>query len=413
MIAKGTIVESDSGRRIRIDGFITAGGQGEAYWATEMTTGEKGVLKVFHERFNNDDTLKRLRFLLGQDLASACPAIRSPTDVINRRNLLGHYAPLAPGRPLEEFLANPNITFQEGLQLAIPLAHAVGVMHERRMAHGDLRAGNLLVSRAGTVPQLSVIDLDNFNAPTVPAPPMVGDSLYLAPELREALAASRPAVPDLYTDCFALGVLMHELLLLRHVAAGYDDNEADFHKAMCSGRWLQDPAAADRPTGNAAGYPVQVLNADLARLFRSAPSLEPAERPSPDLWACELGKAINSIYCCPACGGPCVVDVSKSACPLCKQPFPHLVLRTADGRTISLERGSVSVGRNDLGGSTKASVLHAIFRRVGPQTWIESLGSNGTYRWTGAEWVRLQEQEPRLVQQGDWLRFGDVQAQLN
>jgi serine/threonine protein kinase len=281
------------------------------------------------------------------------------------------------------------------------------------MAHGDLRADNLLVNRAGTVLQLFVIDLDNFNAPTVPPPPMVGDNLYLAPELRDALAHSRPAVPDLYTDRFSLGVLMHEIILLRHVAAGSDGNEADFEKAMGSGRWIQDPAAPDKLAGNPGGYPVEVLNADLARLFRCAMSLNPAERPGPDSWERELGKAINSVYCCPVCGGPCIIDVSKNACPLYGHPFPHLVLKTADGRTISLERGSVSVGRNDVGGSMKVSVLHAIFRRVGPETWIESFGRNGTCRWTGTTWVRLPERKPILVQPGDWLLLGDVQVQLN
>jgi hypothetical protein len=413
MIAKGKIVRTDSGRRLRVDGFIKAGGQGEAYRTTEMNTGEKGVLKVFHKCFANDDTMKRLRFLVGQDLTSACPAIRAPADIINKRDMMGHYAPLAAGRPLEEFLANPNITFLEGLQLAIPLAHAVGVMHKRQMAHGDLRADNLLVNRAGTVLHLSLIDLDNYNAPTVPPPPMLGDNLYLAPELRDALAASRPAVPDLCSDCFALGVLMHEVVLLRHVAAGADASEADFQRAMCSGRWIQDPASPDRPPGSPGGYPVEVLNADLARLFRSAMSLKPGERPSPDFWEGELTKAMNSVYCCPACGGPCVVDVSKSACPLCRRPFPHLTLRLADGRTIPLERGSVSVGRGDLGGSVKVSVLHAVFRRVGPESWIESLGSNGTCRWTGTAWVRLPDRKPILVQTGDWLLLGDVQVQLN
>jgi len=413
MIAKGKIIRTDSGRRLRVDGFIKAGGQGEAYRTTEMNTGEKGVIKVFHKRFANGDTLKRIRFLLGQDLASACPAIRAPTDILNTRGMVGHYTPRAPGRTLEEFLANPDSTFVEGLQLAISLAYPIGVMHTRQIAHGDLQAENLIINRVGSVLQLSVIDLDNFNAPAVPPPPMVGQNLYLAPELRVALAHSRPAVPDLYTDCFALGVLMHEIILLRHVASGSDGNEADFQKAMCSGRWIQDPAASDRPAGNPGGYPVEVLNADLARLFRFALSLEPAKRPSPDRWKNELGKAFNTIYCCPACGGPCVVDVSKSACPLCKRLFPHLAMRMADGRVISLECGSVSVGRNDLGGSMKVSVLHAVFRRVGPETWIESLGSNGTCRWTGTAWVRLPEKKPILVQEGDWLLLGDVQVQLN
>jgi hypothetical protein len=60
----------------------------------------------------------------------------------------------------------------------------------------------------------------------------------------------------------------------------------------------------------------------------------------------------------------------------------------------------------------KVSVLHAVFRRIGPETWIESLGGNGTCRWTGTAWVRLPEKRPVLVQQGDWLLLGDVQVQL-
>jgi hypothetical protein len=53
MIQKGRIIKSDSGRRIRVDGLIKPGGQGEAYWATEVNSGQKGVLKVFHKRFAN------------------------------------------------------------------------------------------------------------------------------------------------------------------------------------------------------------------------------------------------------------------------------------------------------------------------------------------------------------------------
>lgn len=413
MIGPGTIVKSDSGRRIRVDGLIKPGGQGEAYWATDTNTGEKGVLKVFHKRYANQDTVQRLRFLVGQDLGTACPALRAPTDVIHRRDILAHYSPLAPGQSLEIFLASPNWTFIEGLQLAISLAHAVGVMHKRQMAHGDLHAENLFINRSGTIFQLFVIDMDNFNAPAVPPPPMVGQNLYLAPELRDALASGRPAVPDLYTDRFALGVLMHEIILLRHVAAGADANEADFQKAMCSGIWRQDPAASNKPSASQGGYPVEVLNADLARLFRSAMSLEPQKRPAPDAWERELGKAYNSIYCCPACSGPCVVDVSKTACPVCKRSFPHLVARTTDGRTVSLDRGAVSIGRNELGGSTKVSALHAIFRRIGPETWIESLGGNGTYRWTGSDWIKLPDKKPILVQGRDRLRLGDVELELN
>jgi serine/threonine protein kinase len=414
VIQKGKILKSDSGRRIRVDGLIKAGGQGEAYGATEINSSQKGVVKLFHKRFRNDDTVKRLRFLVDQDLCSACPVIAAPVDVLNRANMIGHYTPFAAGAPLEEFLGNPNSTFIENLQLAITLAHAIAIMHARQIAHGDLHAENLIINRVGSVFQLHVIDLDNYNAPGMPLPPCVGHNLYMAPELRAALAKGLAAIPTVETDRFSLGVLMHEIILLRHVSAGNDDNEEHFQKAMCSGRWLQDPAAADKPTDNIGGYPVEVLNADLARLFRSALSLDPAKRPTANVWEVELGRAFNSVFCCPKCGGPCVIDISKVSCPLCNSSFPHLTLQIrGNGHTIPLTQGATVVGRTELGGSMKASSRHVVFRRLGPETWIESLGSNGTYRWNGSAWTRLPDKKPLLVQNGDRLRFGDVEAQVN
>ncbi len=116
---------------------------------------------------------------------------------------------------------------------------------------------------------------------------------------------------------------------------------------------------------------------------------------------------------CPKCGGPCVIDVSKISCPLCGSPFPHLTLQAiGSGIVIPLVNGATVVGRAELGNSMKVSVRHAIFRRNGPDTWIESIGSNGTYRWNDAGWSRLPDKEPRLVQSGDRLRLGDVEFHL-
>jgi len=381
---------------------------------TEISSGLKGVLKVFHKRFVNGDTLKRLHFLVDQALQSACPVILGPIDVLNKQGLVGHYTLLADGHSLEEFLGNPNSTFIEQMQLAITLAHAISVMHNRKIAHGDLHAENLIINRIGSVFQLHVIDLDNFNAPGAPSPPCIGHNLYMAPELRVALSKGQPAIPTIVTDLYSLGVLMHEIILLCHPSNGNDDTEAAFQKAMCSGKWLMDPAAADRPGGSLGGYPTTVLNADLARLFRSAVSIDPKKRPSSDLWETELGKAFNVIYCCPKCGAPCVIDVSKVACPLCSVPFPHLTLRiNGHGSAISLIKGSMVIGRAELEGSQRVSIRHAVFRRIGPETWLESTGSNGTYRLDGSKWVRLPDRKPMLVQAGDRLRLGDVEAQLN
>jgi serine/threonine protein kinase len=412
MIRKGQIVSSDSKRRFRVGDFIAVGGQGETYWATDLKSGEEGVLKVFFQRFAGKNTIIRIQFLLVQRLQGICAALYAPTDIFSGRKMVGHYAPRAPGQALEELLEKPIFTFLEALQMGIAITHALSVLHDRKIVHGDIHARNFIVEKVGSVLKVYVIDFDNFRAAGVPDPPCIGQEMYLAPELREAMASSRPAVVTLASEYFALAVLLHETLLLRHPATGADANPEDFRRAMCEGRWMHDPAFSNRPSGDLGGYPASILNTGLSRLIRSALSLDPSQRPSADEWKAELSKAFTSVYCCPACEGPCISEVGKDSCPYCGRPFPFLSLQMAGGRSISLANGAVMVGRNDLGGSVKVSARHAVFHHLGPETWLESLGGNGSFRWNGSGWTKLPDREAVLVQSGDRLRLADVEVHL-
>src|SRR6185369_12934218 len=167
------------------------------------------------------------------------------------------------------------------------LARAVDVLHQRNIAHGDLHADNLLVHRRGTVVEGHLIDLDNFNAPNLPPPPCVGHNLYMAPELRQSSSGKMSVLPDILADCFSLTVLLHEIILVRHPAAGADASEADFNRAMCTGAWRHDPARAARGGAALGGFPAEVLNAGLMRLFRRGMSLDRGERPTAAAWVTE------------------------------------------------------------------------------------------------------------------------------
>jgi len=408
MIKFGKMVKSDSNRTYRVEDPIAEGGQGIAYWATETRSGERGVVKEFLPQFANQQTRVRVQQLVNLRLHALCPALHAPTDAIIKAKLVGHYTPKAPGISFEKFLENPVMTFIEALQLAAALAGAVAILHRQGVAHGDLHAENLLIHRNGTVLEASLIDFDNYNLPGLPGPPSVGHNLYMAPELRLAAARRKALAPDLLTDRYSLGVLLHEAVLLKHVAAGADSDEAQFQRAMCHGLWIQDPAAAGRPTAT-GGYPPEVLNADLMRLFRCSLSLNRAERPDAEEWQRELRKAVNNVYACPSCGCCVVIDASKTTCPLCHKGFPVLKLAVSAGHEIALDK-TVVVGRGDVGGSEKVSTRHAIFRRIGPETWMESLGTNGSYRWSGSKWVPFPKHQPWLIQSGDRLRLANVEV---
>jgi hypothetical protein len=238
----------------------------------------------------------------------------------------------------------------------------------------------------------------------------------MAPELRVALAKRQPAIPTVATDLFSLAVLVHEIILLVHPSAGNDGDELHFQEAMCSGKWLLDPAVAGPSSRDLGGYPATVLSTDLARLFRSAMSLDPGSRPSAESWEAELSAAFHAVDTCPypGCGSPFIIDVSQVACPLCGRPFPHLTLRMkGHGGGIPLVDGATILGRTELGNSPQVSARHAIFRRMGTETWIESIGRNGTCRWNGSRWVRLPDGKAVLVQAGDRLLLGDVEILLD
>lgn len=407
MLAVGQKLRCASGRTVQIERAFPAGGQGCAY-AVQDSKGAPGVVKLFHARFDRAETQRRLEHLIAQRLERACPVLVPPRDLVVEPAGVGYLAELFPGEPLEEFLGRSTTTLIDSLTLAVALAHAFAVLHARGIAHGDIHGSNVLVRRVGEALETAVIDFDNFAAAGVSPPPMVGQLLYLAPELRQALAASRPAVPDDRSDRFALGVLMHEVVLLLHPASGADATPELFERAMTSG-WIHDPARAGRPHG-AGGVPPQVLNPDLQRLFRTSLSQDPAERPSAAAWERALLRALRSIHVCDRCTMPFLVDTSKTACPACAAAFDDYDLRLLDGRRIPVGGAAVPVGRALLGGSNKVSGTHAIFRKIGPELFVESLGRNGTFRSSGSAWVRLPDRMPILLFPGDRLRLGDVEV---
>lgn len=411
MLERGRSYKTDSGRTVRVGDFMRAGGQGEAYRAELREIGEQGVLKIFKDQFNTPQSRQRLVHLVNLKLSEQSAAIQAPTEVITRP-FLGHFAPFAPGESLDQKLQGSAIGLIPALQVGLALTHALTVMHGIRLAHGDLHSENLLIEKAaGDVYRLRVIDLDNFSAPGVPPPVMLGQSLYMAPEQRQALMGGTPLIPDIRSDRFSLGVLLHEILLQKHPASGFDGDAATFERTMATGKWYHDPACRDASTPNVGGYPSEILDTDLARLFRRSLSLQRDERPTAPEWTNSLLKALNHTYACPHCNGEFLCDTSRTQCLYCARTFPTLAVITPLGRTIPIRTAAEPVGRSLLGDET-VSDNHAVFRRLGPDTYIESIGRNGSYSWSGSGWQRLRDRFLIPVKPGDRLRLGRCEVRI-
>jgi len=402
-----------SGDKVSLGRPIAAGGQGKTIEAILSRGNVRGVVKLFKRTFHTSSTRRRIQFLIDAKLSQSCSAISAPTHLIASNGDLGHFTPFASGISLEKKLQSGDVTLIQGIQLALAMARATEVLHDQYIFHGDLHSENVLVESGEdnvVIPHL--IDLDNFGAPGQPPPDMIGQNLYLAPEQRIAVSNGEQATPDIYTDRFSLGVLIHEMLLLKHPATGADDDESSFQQAMSEGRWLHDPGNGGSMLDSLGGYPSGIVGPDLSRLFRRSMSLERDSRPTPSEWKTSLQSVLNNVYICPYCNGSFIADPHSFNCSHCKKPFPLLQLQTPNGRRIILDRAAVGIGRDNLEGDLTVSARHAIFRRRGPVTFVETRGRNGTYRWDGTKWVHLPDNSWVVVQDGDRLRLGSFEVHL-
>lgn len=404
MITNGATIKTRVFGKLTIGEMIASGGQGTAYDAVAID-GSQYILKLYHPEFQTAESRKRLETLIAQKFETENEALITPREIINVNESIGHVTPKAPGLSLEEMLTTGGFDMLEGIQIACALARSISVLHQRGYAHGDIHANNVLVHR-NRICRISVIDFDNFAGNSLPASPCLGHQLYMAPEIRV-----NHTPPSVEADRFSLAVLTHELLTLRHPVPN-DATEAEFNEVMSAGKWLGDPGRSTKRECQ-QGYPPEVLDTDLSRLFRLGISHKPAERPTAEEWQDALFNSLFRVFVCPSCSAPNLVDNSKKRCVVCRIPYPVLKLSGVFGRII-LDQSSTVISRNVLGGSASVSKRHAVIRRVGPEYRIEDCSANGVYRKTADSWIRLPQssvlsRQP-ILSAGETIRFADVEC---
>jgi len=403
MIREDTMWTLKGQTKIRIGKFVAAGGEGIIHYAVDERSGMPGVFKVFKQP--SPERLQRTKFLVGQRLNDVSELFCAPIDYLESP-YFGHFAPLASGPSLEEYLQSPTASYPDTYKLAIAVSFSFALLGQSGISHGDPSLNQFHTHSTPGGLELRLIDFDNFNAPGVPPPMCLGQEDRMAPELRRVLSGGPITVPDDYTDRFALTTILHDMLLARHVAAGFDETREAFERAM-SGGWPTDPIFGV-PAKDVGGFPSQILNSELAAMMRGGLSREPGERLSATDWTRTLHRNFSQIWVDPRCGGPSFIDPSRTRCPICGQPFPtYRLVFPALHVAVACDSAALALGRSLLG-SAKVSGLHAVIRRYGQETRLEVHGRNGTYRWNDSQWMRLEQTV--ILNPGDRLRFADVEC---
>lgn len=201
-----------------LEDCLGIGGMGEVYRATNVSLGRKVAIKLLSpEYMNNEEDV--LRFLRE---ARAAAAVRhaNVVDVLDvARDDDGTpfiVQELLSGEDLEHYLQSRRrpLSFEEALEIMIPVADAVAAAHAQNVVHRDLKPANIFLARERNKITPKVLDFGACLFPTLAERSakeirmLIGTPHYMAPEQ----IVSRADV-DARSDVWALGIILYEMLV--------------------------------------------------------------------------------------------------------------------------------------------------------------------------------------------------------
>ncbi len=130
------------------------------------------------------------------------------------------------GEALRARLARGPLTVEEALAIAIQAAAGLGQAHRHGVVHRDIKPGNLMLTRDGTV---KIVDFGlaslTGHARLTMTGQVVGTASYISPE------QARGAGTDCRSDFWSLGVVIYEMLSGR-LPFGGDSDVATLHSVV-------------------------------------------------------------------------------------------------------------------------------------------------------------------------------------
>lgn len=219
----------------RITAKLGEGGMGEVYRAEDTTLGRDVALKMLPESFASDpERLTRFEREARLLASLSHPNIAGIHDLIEDGEHRFLVMEVAEGEDLAERIARGPVPLDQAIDIAIQIAQALEVAHEKGIVHRDLKPANVKIQPDGKVKVLdfglakALADDEELgeesqtrlrNSPAISraataAGVLLGTVGYMSPEQARGQAVDRRA------DIWAFGCVLHEMLTGRRAFAG-------------------------------------------------------------------------------------------------------------------------------------------------------------------------------------------------
>jgi tRNA A-37 threonylcarbamoyl transferase component Bud32 len=302
---------------------IGHGATGTVWRGVERVSGEQVAVKLLHESLLNQPKLVT-RFVQERTILKMLhhENVVRVRDLLTVGESLGLVMDLITGGSLRDHLRGVGtLPAGEAARLLAQVAGALAEAHELGVVHRDVKPDNILLQRDDDRIDTRLTDfgiarvLDTTGLTTPHA--VVGTPLYMAPE---AITGGDPSPA---TDVYALGVVLHELVVGRPPYAGEPI-------AMLLSRHLED-------VPEPAGMPPAAWS-----VVRSCLDRDPQRRPSAAELADTLRDLARAVADVPALPAPSAADLADGPRPAALPAHPS---QRRIGRLIPRGRNRAHTGR--------------------------------------------------------------------
>ncbi|MEA2579261.1 MAG: eukaryotic-like serine/threonine-protein kinase [Actinomycetota bacterium] len=202
--------ESVLGGRYRLEARIGAGGMAEVFRGFDTTLTRTVAIKTLNAPYARDKSfVERFRREAQAAARLSHPNIVATYDSGTDGDTQFIVMEFIEGRTLAEFLgAGKHLSPAHATQVAEEVCNALTAAHAHGVIHRDIKPGNIMVTRDGSVKVMDFGIARMISGPeTAPQTSVVmGTATYISPEQAKGLAV------DARSDLYSLGAVLYEML---------------------------------------------------------------------------------------------------------------------------------------------------------------------------------------------------------